>query len=144
MQIPAIVDFAQSLIDLADLQGCTPVVSCDKSLKLRRSFYQQLLAQLAQQAERPVRIEILHGDSATWWLNWHVSRFAQMLESSIRPEDAAKISVERRLMLSRPAGATRPLAVGFALRPVTLPEWAQLIELTTKPTCVSQVEIVAA
>ena len=144
MQVPAIVEFAESLVDLADHHGFTPVVACDRSVRLSNSFYVHLLRELAVKADRPIRVEVFSDEAISWWNNWTIARFVRMLESCAKREQQLRVSVERRLMLSRPAGAMRPLAIGMILHPATLPEWARLIELTARPKHTSQIQIVAA
>lgn len=145
MHITAIRELADHLVALSDEQGLTPVLATDGSVTLRPAFYMTLLQQLPVAAGRHVRLELLINSARLNWISrYRVARLNKILSTFIRESSTGALSLERRLTLSRPAGILRPLTVGLTLSPCELPAWATLVELSYRPSRLSQVQVVAA
>jgi hypothetical protein len=152
----SISDLADFLVEAADRTGLTPVLLTDSSLVLRREFYESLMRHLVQAGERSLRCEVLAID--TWRPrlldDWSANRLRRQLQSSIPSDLRELVSVEQRLMLSRPSGPLRPLTVGFVCpMPLNhvlsrlssmLPAWSTHVHLTARPTASDQIQLAAA
>jgi len=146
MHHQTIIDLAEHLVDISDRHGFTPVLTTDNSVSLRPAFYQSLLGALLNISKRSVRLEILNQPtSALHWLqHWMVNRELQKIRRCVPAELQAQVTVERRLILSRPSGAMRPLVIAAASAGQILPDWGRRVELTTTPARTNQIQLVAA
>ena len=149
-------DLADLLIEAADRKGLTPVLVTDSSLVLRREFYGALIRYLVEASERSLRFEVLAIETRRPRLlnDWSANRLRRQLQTSIPVGVQDRVSVEQRLILSRPSGPLRPLAVGFVgSMPMNhivtqlsglLPVWATPVHLTARPTASDQIQLAAA
>jgi len=137
---------AQRIVHSCDQLGQTPVLEVAPGLVLRDAFHLQLLSAVAEQAGRPVRLEVLAGDYG-WWQNWLLSRdLKRWRRLAVAASELAGIdvTVERRMVLSRPAGKHRPLVLAIAGQEDSFPSWAQPLRLTTAPTHLDDIQLLAA
>lgn len=137
-------EFSEHLLKCADDWGVTPVVLWDRELRVRSDFYSLLFESLLEQAKRPVRLECIdpiRGPLASWRHRKRVRLFNRIITST--PEkfrDA--ITVESRVVVSRPAGIRRPLVIAVADEDVTLPIWARGLRLTLAPKSLNDFQVI--
>ena len=139
-------EFAGHLLKCADEWGVTPVVLLDRDLRVRSEFYSSLFESLIEQASRPLRLECIdpiRGPLTTWRHRKRVRFFKRILDAN-SARLAELISIESRVVISRPAGIRRPLVVAIADEDVTLPIWARGLRLTMTPKSLTDFQIIPA
>lgn len=137
-------EFAGHLLKCADEWGVTPVVLWDRELRVGSEFYSSLFESLVGQAMRPLRLECidsLRGPWASWRHRKRVRLFKRIIDSNSGPL-ANLITVESRVVISRPAGIRRPLVVAIADEDVTLPIWSRGLRLTMTPKSLTDFQII--
>lgn len=146
MNYQSIDDLAGHLVYLSDRRGFTPVLTPDRSIRLKPLFFANLLNAISKTSTRMVRLEVLDQPSSltSWLKHWRTGRQVSKIGQTIPANLKCQICVERRLLLSRPSGAMRTLVIGLATREQELPEWGTRIELTTTPATRDQVHLIAA
>lgn len=139
-------EFAGHLLKCADEWGVTPVVLLDRDLRVRSEFYSSLFESLVEQANRPLRLECIdpiRGPLTTWRHRKRVRLFKRIVDAN-SGQLAELISIESRVVISRPAGIRRPLVVAIADEDVTLPIWARGLRLTMTPKSLTDFQIIPA
>jgi hypothetical protein len=157
MRQQTITELAFHLVHLADREGQLPVITHDRRLVLRPVFYRQLAKDLLAIAGRPLRYEFLVKDAGfrNLGVNWAVSRYmTQLIRLWASPASPVAstgvggtkidVAVQRRMVVSRPAGLHRPLAIGVCIVDRPLPPWATKVVLTEQPSHIDQFQLVAA
>lgn len=135
---------AERCVEMADRRGQTPVLAVERGLILAPAFYGALAVELHRAAQRTLRLEVLVDleRRASLWRARGARRRAEALQATIRPLLGDGAAVEARTMLSRPAGALRPLAVGLATAGAPVPSWAAVVRLTCRPAHTDDVHLV--
>jgi hypothetical protein len=143
-KMQSLADFASHLIQVSDRRGQTPVIVLDRRLSIGKDFISEFLSQLAAIAERNVRIEIITSapKSVLSLSGLRNQRLKKLLERSLDPQHQRVLTVETRLVLSRPAGPSRPLVIGFCGSVELVPAWGRLVELTSMPTETTQFQVI--
>jgi hypothetical protein len=135
---------ADEILRLADSEGLTPVLKLDNRVVLSGPFLTALAESLHNTATRRVRIEVLlcNYGIAGFWRSWRTDRLVSRWGRAIPNAIANAVTVERRTILSRAAGPSRPLVVGIAMEKDPLPEWTQSLRVTFRPRHVNDIQLV--
>ncbi len=137
---------ALDVVRKADQGGLTPVIAVDGNVTLSDMFVGEFIRTLYGIAERPIRIEaLLRSDGIFgFWRARQTDRLANRLTRLVPQELVRYVSVERRTVLSRAAGPTRPLAMGIAGVFDPLPDWACAMRVTHRPIHMDDFQLIPA
>ena len=137
---------ASEVVRRADQGGVTPVIAIDGRVTLSDLFVGEFIRTLHGIAERPIRIEtLLRSDGVFgFWRARQTDRLSSRLARLVPQELVGHVSVERRTVLSRAAGPTRPLAVGIAGMFDPLPDWACAMRVTHRPIHMDDFQLIPA
>lgn len=136
-------ELAELLVDSADRRGKTPVITLDEDLRIADAFFFELGLQIGKTAQRPWRWEVLQEATSLRRMWRRRQRFQQLQRviAALHAEDCCETTVESRLLLSRPAGPLRSLAIGIADWHDSIPSWGHSLRLTTNPTRLDDVQL---
>ncbi|WP_164100964.1 hypothetical protein [Candidatus Laterigemmans baculatus] len=137
---------AERCVESADHQGRTPVIAVERGLALAPEFYVALATELQRAAGRSLRFEVLVDleRSLGPWRARAAKRQAEAIRNALLPVLGPAPAVETRTVLSRPAGAQRPLVVGFGAVHDSVPAWAAVLRLTCRPTTLDDFQLIPA
>lgn len=122
------------------------MIAVDGRVTLGDQFVSEFIRTLYGIAERPIRLEaLLRTDGILgFWRARQTDRLAIRLAKLVPHELARHVSVERRTVLSRVGGPTRPLIVGIAGILDPLPAWACAVRVTHRPIHMDDFQLIPA
>lgn len=133
---------ADHLVQLADQQAITPVLTPQPGLRLQPQFYVALAETVRESHGRSVRFELL--SALDGWRSSVQRLSLSRLQRGIARATDSTISVGQVPIVSRPAGQTRPLVIGIACSPAELPPWSRAVKVGTRPTARTDFQLVTA
>ena len=141
---------ARRVVRTADELGRTPVLEIGRDVRMTNEFYAQLFAAVVQQTRRDLRVEVMaggYGFAKELFLRGQMKRLRAVATrmSELRLDEVGgMVEIDRRMVLSRPAGRLRPLVMGLMLVSGPLPSWTEKLRLVLKPVESTDYQIVAA
>lgn len=137
---------ATQLVEASEKRGKTPLIRVGRDVVLQPAFYQALLVALVQRAGRDVRVEVVAAE-LNWRSGLQVSRSKRSVERAMRQLRrqgglSFDVQVQRRVLLSRAAGVTRPFVLGIADELESIPAWAHGLRVARQALDPQDIQIV--